>query len=48
MSVNLFLLIVVGAMAACGAYLLMVRRMVRLLLGLLLCVKAIYLMIIVV
>ncbi|UAK37464.1 Na(+)/H(+) antiporter subunit C [Gordonia bronchialis] len=48
MSVNLFLLIVVGAMAACGAYLLMERSLVRMLLGLLLCGNAINLMIIVV
>ncbi|MCH5644070.1 Na(+)/H(+) antiporter subunit C [Gordonia sp. ABSL49_1] len=46
MSVNLFLLIVVGSMAACGAYLLMERSVVRMLLGLLLCGNAINLLII--
>lgn len=46
MSVNLTLLIAVGVMAACGAYLLMERSLVRMLLGLLLCGNAVNLLII--
>ena len=48
MSINLGLLIVVGVLAACGAYLLTERSLVRMLLGLLLCGNAINLMIVVV
>ena len=40
MSINLGLLIVVGVLAACGAYLLTERSLVRMLLGLLLCATA--------
>jgi len=47
-SINLGLLIVVGVLAACGAYLLTERSLVRMLLGLLLCGNAINLMIVVV
>ncbi|MFW0794172.1 Na(+)/H(+) antiporter subunit C [Gordonia sp. CPCC 205515] len=48
MSINLGLLIVVGVLAACGAYLLMERSLIRMLLGLLLCGNAINLLILVV
>lgn len=48
MTINLGLLIVVGVLAACGAYLLMERSLIRMLLGLLLCGNAINLMILVV
>lgn len=48
MSVNLGLLIVIGVMAACGAYMLMERSLIRMLFGLLLCGNAINLLIIVV
>jgi len=47
-SINLGLLIVVGVLAACGAYLLTERSLVRMLLSLLLCGNAINLMIVVV
>ncbi|MGV9826940.1 MULTISPECIES: Na(+)/H(+) antiporter subunit C [unclassified Gordonia (in: high G+C Gram-positive bacteria)] len=48
MNVNLGLLIVAGVLAACGAYLLMERSLIRMLLGLLLCGNAINLMILVI
>ncbi|AZG46202.1 Na(+)/H(+) antiporter subunit C [Gordonia insulae] len=48
MSINLGLLIVIGVLAACGAYLLMERSLIRMLFGLLLCGNAINLLIIVV
>ena len=48
MSINLGLLIVVGVLASCGAYLLTERSLVRMLLGLLLCGNAINLLIVVV
>lgn len=48
MSVNLGLLIVVGVLAACGAYLLMERSLIRMLLGLLLCGNALNLLILVI
>ncbi|MDL9936990.1 Na(+)/H(+) antiporter subunit C [Gordonia sp. ABSL1-1] len=48
MTVNLLLLVVMGVLAACGAYLLMERSLVRMLLGLLLCGNALNLLIIVV
>lgn len=48
MSINLGLLIVIGVMAACGAYMLMERSLIRMLFGLLLCGNAINLLIVVV
>ncbi|MFZ2240686.1 MAG: Na(+)/H(+) antiporter subunit C [Gordonia amarae] len=48
MSINLGLLIVVGVLASCGAYLLTERSLVRMLLGLLLCGNAINLLILVI
>ncbi|NDZ95033.1 Na(+)/H(+) antiporter subunit C [Streptomyces sp. SID6673] len=48
MSINLGLLIVIGVLAACGAYLLMERSLIRMLFGLLLCGNAINLLILVV
>ncbi|GAB88255.1 Na(+)/H(+) antiporter subunit C [Gordonia rhizosphera] len=48
MTINLGLLIVIGVLAACGAYLLMERSLIRMLLGLLLCGNAINLLILVV
>ncbi|ROZ99371.1 Na(+)/H(+) antiporter subunit C [Gordonia sp. OPL2] len=48
MSINLGLLIVIGITAACGAYLLMERSLIRMLFGLLLCGNAINLLILVV
>ncbi|MFT4044272.1 MAG: Na(+)/H(+) antiporter subunit C, partial [Gordonia sp. (in: high G+C Gram-positive bacteria)] len=48
MSVNLGLLITAGILVACGAYLLMERSLIRMLLGLLLCGNGINLMIIVI
>ena len=48
MSVNLGLLVVVGVLAAAGAYLLMERSLVRMLFGLLLCGNAINLLILIV
>ncbi|MAU81678.1 Na(+)/H(+) antiporter subunit C [Gordonia sp. Z-3] len=48
MSINLGFLIVVGVLAACGAYLLMERSLIRMLFGLLLCGNAINLLILVV
>ena len=48
MSINLGLLVVVGVLASCGAYLLTERSLVRMLLGLLLCGNAINLLILVI
>ncbi|MEO9326510.1 Na(+)/H(+) antiporter subunit C [Gordonia aurantiaca] len=48
MSTSLPLLLIVGAMAACGVYLLMERSLVRMLFGLLLCGNALNLMIVVI
>ncbi|MEE4022121.1 Na(+)/H(+) antiporter subunit C [Gordonia sp. PKS22-38] len=48
MSINLGFLIVIGILAASGAYLLMERSLIRMLLGLLLCSNAVNLLILVV